>query len=103
MYSNILTEKISIQEGTATDGILGRTIIWKPIGEFYGRIIPIDAKAQIAYQQLNKVITHKILLRGKVTITLGKHRFLSNYVEYDPIEPVQMVNGDSSILVREIA
>ncbi len=101
MLSSILKDRVIIQEGVATRTALGETVVWSSVETRYARVIPLDVRAVASYQQLNTVVTHKILLRGSVTIELGKHRLLHGPKIYEPQSSAKHIDGATEVVVKE--
>ena len=102
MLASTLRSKVKLQEKTVTQGALGQAVVWKPIHEYHARVIPLDVRAIAQYMQLNTVVTHKIILRGTVSIDLGSHRLLHRGKAYEPQQSALHVDGHTEIVVREL-
>jgi len=101
MLSNALTDRIRIQVRTATLGATGMTEVWKPVEARFARVVPLDAKARAVYQQMQSEVTHKIILRGAVSLTLGDNRFLWKDKTLTPVGPTQELDNTTVIMVKE--
>ena len=101
MLSNILRDRVQIQIKDTIQGPLGETVVWTPVEKRYARVIPLDVKTVASYQQLNTVVTHKILLRGSVTIELGNYRLLHGSKTYEPASSAKHFEGVTEIIVKE--
>jgi len=102
MLASILKDRVQIQEKVITQTALGQTVIWKPTLRMYASVIPLDVKARAVYQQLNSYVSHKIILRGSVDITLGNNRILHGDKTYEPVEPSQEINHTTIVICKEI-
>lgn len=102
MLTNLLKDRVQIQNKTTTLTSAGNTEIWTPVQTRYARVIPLDAKTIAQYQQLNSMVTHKIIFGGSVSLTLGKSRFKHGSKTYQPVVPPQEMNSMTIIFVREI-
>lgn len=99
--ANVLTDHIQIQVKTSTMTALGETQVWKPVETRYARVIPLDASARAAYQQLQSQVTHKVIFRGTVSLTLGNNRLLWGSKILEPVEPVQKIDNTTIVIVNE--
>ena len=102
MLANSLTDRIQVQLRTSTQTSMGESIIWTPVQKVYARVIPLDAAARAQYQQLNSEVTHKIVMRGAVTLNLGLNRFKWNDKTLEPVEPAQELDGATIVMVKEV-
>ena len=102
MLTNLFADRIQLQEKTVVQGALGQTLTWKPVQWKYAAVIPLSAEARAQYQQLNSVVTHKIILRGDVTITLGNYRMKHGAKIYEPAGPTQLIDGNTVIVCKEV-
>ena len=98
----MLKDRVTIQLRTATQTSLGETIIWTPVEKRYARVIPLDARARAVYQQLQSQVTHKIVMRGVVSLSLGNNRILHGSKTYEPIEPVLAIGNVTVAMVKEV-
>lgn len=103
MNANILKDRVQIQVRTVTMGATGETVVWKPVACKHARVIPLRAEARAAYQQLNSVVSHKIVFnKGAVDLTLGNDRILHGSKTYEPVEPTQDINNTTVVAVKEV-
>jgi len=102
MLANILKDRIIIQVKAIISGPLGETVVWKPLETRYARVIPLDAKARAVYQQMQSEVSHKVIFRGSVSLSLGDNRLLWKDKTLEPVEPVQEIGNTSVIMVREV-
>lgn len=101
MLSNLLRSKVHIQVRSASRGPLGETITWKPVMTRFARVVPLSAQVRADHQQLGSVVSHKIIFRGSVSLTLGGNRFLWKDKTFEPVEPSEEIEGFTSIVVKE--
>jgi head-tail adaptor len=101
MLTNIYRDRIGIQIKSITQGATGQTVTWSPVETRWGRVIPLDAKTKLAYQQYNSVVTHRIEFRKDVSINLALNRFTFGSKVYLPTNPPQSFENGYFILVRE--
>lgn len=97
-----LRDRVSIQVKTPTPGPLGETVVWKPVETRYAQVTPLDAKARAVYQQLQSEVSHRILMRGTVSLNLGLNRFLWGDKTLEPVEPPQNLNNTTVVMVKEV-
>jgi len=102
MRTNLFKDRIEIQSRTVTEGAMGQTIVWAPVQHRYGRVIPLSATARAQYQQLNTVVTHKIVFEKGVTLNLADYRFKCLSKTYEPTEPPVTLEQNTVIVVKEI-
>ncbi len=97
MLSNILKDRIIIQKKTITLGDTGETVTWETVETRWGRVIPLDAKSRLAYQQVNSVVTDRIQFRRDVSINLSEYRFVKGSQYYEPVNPPRKLDNGYSI------
>lgn len=102
MLTNILKDRVQIQVKTTTQTALGETVIWTPVETRYARVIPLDAKARVIYQQLQSQVSHKVIFRGSVSLSLGDNRLLWKDKTLELVEPVQEIGNSSVVMVKEV-
>lgn len=100
--TNILKDRVTVQLRTATQTATGETVIWTPVETRHVRVIPLDAKARAVYQQLQSQVTHKVVMRGTVTLNLGDNRLLWGSKTLELVEPVQKIGNVSVVMVKEV-
>lgn len=99
---NVLKDRVTIQLRVATQTATGETVIWTPVETRHARVIPLDAQARAVYQQLQSQVTHKVIFRGSIDISLGNNRLLWGAKTLEPVEPVQEVGNASVVMVKEV-
>lgn len=100
--TNILRDRVTIQLRTATQTATGETIIWTPVETRYARVIPLDAAARAVYMQMQSQVTHKMIFRGSVSLSLGNNRLLWKSKILEPVEPVQEIDNSTVVMVKEV-
>lgn len=100
--TNVLGNRVSIQVKVVTQGPLGETVIWKPVEARHARVVPLDAKARAVYQQLQSQVSHKVIFRGSVSLSLGNNRLLWRGKTLEPVEPAQEMSNSTIVIVREV-
>jgi len=65
-------------------------------------VIPLDAKARAVYMQMQSEVTHRIVLRGTVSLNLGKNRFLWGSKILELVEPAQELDNTTVVMVKEV-
>jgi len=82
---------------------MGETITWTPVEKRYARVVPLDAAARAVYMQMQSIVTHKVVMRGGISISLGNNRLLWGSKILEPVEPVQTLDDKTSVvMVKEI-
>ena len=99
--ANILRDRVQIQKRVAVATALGETVVWTHVTEKYARVVPLDAKARSVYQQMNSEVTHKVVMRGAVSLPLGVNRLLWGNATLEPVEPTQSIGGNTVVMVKE--
>jgi head-tail adaptor len=102
MLPNALTDRVQLQEKTTVQTATGQTEIWKPAGYYYARVIPLDVKTVAYYQQLSTVVTHEVILRGTVSISIGGHRVIHGAKTYEPTASAKHLDGMTDVVVVEV-
>jgi len=103
MLSNILKDRVTIQLRTATQTSTGETVIWSPVESRYCRVVALSATTRAVYQQLQSQVSHKVIFRGSVSLSLGDNRLLWGSRTLEPVEPVQTLDDKTSlVLVKEV-
>lgn len=102
MLSNILKDKVIIQVKVSTRTALGQTEIWKPVETRHARVIPLDAKARAVYMQMKSEVSHKVIFRGSVSLSLGNNRLLWKDKTLEPVGPVQEINNSTVVMAKEV-
>ncbi len=103
MLATILKDRVAVQVRTATQTALGETVVWKPVEIRSARVIPLDARARALYMQMESNVTHKVIFRGSVSLSLGDNRLLWKDKTLEPVEPIQTLDdGTSIVMVKEI-
>lgn len=103
MRNAMLKDRVSIQVRTATTTSMGETVVWKPVSMRFARVIPLDAKTRLAYQQNKSEVTHKIIFaKDAVTLTLENNRIKHGSKTYKPLEPTQDIGESMVVMVKEV-
>ena len=100
--ANILKDRVQIQLRTSVQGAGGETVVWSPVESRYARVIPLDAKARAVYMQMQSEVTHKVVFRGSVSLSLGKNRLLWGSKTLEPVEPIQELDNTTVVMVKEV-
>lgn len=98
---NAKKSRVLLRKKTITNGALGQTETIAPVGWKYAAVIPLDAKAMVAYQQLNSIVSHRVIFSGKVDIEIGTYDILWGDKVLTPVGPVQIIDGDTVLVVSE--
>lgn len=99
--ANLLKDRVTIQVKSTTLGAFGETIVWKPVETKHARVIPLDAKARAVYQQLQSEVSHKVVFRGSVSLSLGNNRLLWKDKTLVLVEPAQTIDDSTVVVVKE--
>ena len=103
MLSNVLKDRVTIQLRTATQTSTGETVIWTPVESRHCRVVALSATARALYQQLQSQVSHKVIFRGSVSLSLGDNRLLWGNRTLEPVEPVQTLDDKTSlVMVKEV-
>ncbi len=102
MHSTTLKDRIQIHIKTITQGALGQTVVWKPVEVRYGRVILLSARARADYMQLKSEVTHKVIFREGVSLSLGNNRLLWKAKTLEPVGPPETAGDTTTILTKEI-
>jgi head-tail adaptor len=102
MRSNLLNQRIQVQQRTVTEAALGQTVTWAPVQWRHGRVIPLSATARIEYQQLGSEVSHKIVFEKGITLNLADYRFKCLDKTYEPTVPPITLEDNEVIIVSEV-
>jgi len=102
MLASVLRDRVQIQVKDTVQTALGQTEIWSPVEIRNCRVIPLDAKARAVYQQLHSEVSHRVVFRGSVSISLGNNRLLWKDKTLVPVEPVQEISNTSVVMAKEV-
>ena len=102
MKTNLLKDRIQVQQRTVTEGAMGATVTWASIQHRYGRVIPLSAQSRAQYQQLNTEVTHKLIFEKGITLNLADYRFKHLSKTYEPTEPPITLEDNTVIMVKEV-
>lgn len=102
MTQNIYKDRVAIQLRVSTMTAMGETATWTPVQKRYARVISLDAKAILSYQKLDSVVSHKVVFRGSISLSLGNNRLIWKDKTLELVEPVQELDNDSVVLVKEV-
>ena len=102
MTLNILKDRVQIQLRVSSQTALGESVIWTPVETRHALVIPLDVEARAVYQQLQSIVTHKIIFNKGISLSLGNNRILHGSKTYEPVEPTQEIDNSTIIMAREI-
>lgn len=101
--TNLLKQRVQIQIRSSTITAIGEAIVWSPSAARYARIVPLKAEARAVYQQMNSVVSHKIIFsKGVVSLSLGNNRILHGSKIYEPVESPQTIGNSMVVMVKEV-
>lgn len=70
-------EKLTLQQSTEVPGALGTSLTWATVDNVWGQVFPLDIMASARYMQImESKITHKVILTGKITVTVRNYRLV---------------------------
>lgn len=98
---NIYKDRVRIQIKTSTLGATGETEIWRPVETRYALVIPLDAKARSVYMQMKSEVSHRVIFRGSVSLSLGANRFIWKDKTLQLVEPAKAVGNSTLVMVKE--
>jgi head-tail adaptor len=101
MLASALRQRVQIQERVVVRDALGQSITWKHVQDVYARVIPLDTKTVVAYQQQGTQVSHRVVMRGSIDIELGKHRLLHGAKIYEPSATARHADGATDLVVLE--
>ena len=96
-----MNDVVLVEERAVTMDSNGETVVWNPVQRRHAEIAPVSAQARVAYQQLNSVVTHRVVFKGLCTVRLGDHRFVWGGTTLIPSAPPQTFRGNTVVMVRE--
>ena len=99
---NMLKNRVTIQVKTTTQTATGDTVVWKPVETKYARVVSLDAQARAVYMQMESVVSHKVIFRGSVSLSLGNNRLLWKDKVLELVEPAQGVGNATVVMVKEV-
>lgn len=100
--SNVLKDRVLIQVKTITRTALGQTEVWKPVETRHARVIPLDARARAVYMQFQSEVSHKVIFRGNVTLSIGNNRLLWGSKILGLVEPPLNIDNTTTVVVKEV-
>ena len=100
--ANLLKDRVQIQLRVATLTADGETVTWVPVESRYALVIPVGARTKAVYQQLNSEVTHRIVLRGPVSLNLGLNRLKWGDITLEPVELPKQKNSATTIMTKEV-
>ena len=102
MLANVLKDRVIIQERIATQTALGETIVYKPTQERHARVIPLDAQARAVYMHWQPEVSHRVVMRGSVSLNKGLNRFKWGDKTLEPVGPVQELDNTTVVMAKEV-
>lgn len=76
MLAGIYRDRLIVQQRTTTEQATGVTEQWHDVRTLWGRVLTVDARARVEYQQLHGTVTHRVLFPEAVELTVADHRLL---------------------------
>lgn len=103
MLTNLMKDRVLLVEKTITQGALGQTVTYKPVQWKFAQVKPLNAQARLQYQQLgHSEVTHEVMFRGDVTVSLGNYQIKHGSLTLEPVNPPRLIDGNTIIPVKEI-
>lgn len=99
--TRILKDRVRIEVRAVTLGSLGDAEVWTVVATKYAHVIPVGAAALATYQQLESVVTHKVVFRGRVTLALGVNRLVWKEIILELVAPPLWIGQTTQVMVRE--
>jgi D-hexose-6-phosphate mutarotase len=96
-----MNDVVLVEERTVSMDSNGETVVWNPAQRRHAEVTPVSAQARVAYQQLNSVVTHRVVFKGLCTVRLGDHRFVWGEITLKPSMPPQTFHGNTVVMVQE--
>ena len=96
-----MNDVVLVEERTVAMDSNGETVVWNPVQRRHAEVMPVSAQARVAYQQLNSVVTHRVVFKGLCTVRLGDHRFVWGAETLIPAAPPQTFHGNTVVMVHQ--
>lgn len=102
-------DRLRVQAKTRTRVATGYTEVWADVEILWGQVIPADVQTRARYAQLQSDVTHTVLFRGVVDLTIGTHRLIwetraDRFLKI--VEPISDPGGEqiyTTVAVQEVA
>ena len=102
MLTNLLKDRVLLIKKTITQGVLGKTETYIPVGWKYASVKPLSAQARVQYQQLNSVVEYEVTMRKGDTITLGNYKIKWGNKTLEPSAPMKELDDSIIIPCKEL-
>jgi len=103
IHAGRFTERVTIQRRTATQSATGDVEAWEDVETRWAVVAPMSSRMRFEYAQRDSIVTHRVVLREAVELTLGEHRFKWRgrvLVPAEPPEPIANRQSFSAVPVR---
>jgi len=101
--ANILKDRVTVQLRSTTATSTGETVTWTPVETRHCRVVPLSAAAIAIYQQLQSQVSHKVIFRGSISLSLGDNRLLWGSKTLEPVGPIQTLDDKTTlVMVKEV-
>ena len=101
MLTNLLRDRVTVQLRSTTATSTGETVTWTPVDTRHCRVVPLSAAARAVYMQMKSEVSHKIVMRGAVSLSLGSNRFLWGDKILEPVELPQIIGNATTVICKE--
>lgn len=96
------SDRVTIEEKSTVPGPTGASSSWAVVGTRWAKVIPLSVEARAQYGSLRGVISHKVVIEGKVELQFGKHRLKWASKTLELAEPAQFPKGNTVVAVKEV-
>lgn len=98
-----LKDRIRVQERIIDETPTGVKRTWQDKETRWGRMVLIGLDGRAKYEQVGySNVTHKLILRGNLDLSLADTRFIWRNKVYEPIEPAGNPDGFDDYIVMAV-
>ena len=95
-----LKDRVRVQERTTDEKATGVTRSWTDVVTRWGRLVLVNLDGRARYEQVGySNVTHQIIFRGKLDLSLAKTRFVVQGKVYEPVDPAGNPDGYDDFVV----
>jgi len=102
MLANLMKYRVLLIQKSITQGALGQTVTYKPVQHKFCQVKLLNADARLRYQQLDSNVTHEVMFRGDVTVSIGNYRIKWGSKTLEPVNPSRLIDGNTIVPAKEI-
>lgn len=102
MLANLMKDRVLLIQKVSSQGAMGSTVTYVPVQHKFCQVKLLNADARLWYQQLNSNVTHEVMFRGDVTVSMGNYRIKWGSKTLEPTDPARLVEGNTIVPVKEI-